>query len=151
MSKAPRKVYWSLSQWLTMAFPCATRKPYVKERVRLSAHPHFQGHFHALSSLQSMVTWAPLPAELVAITVCKGCWEPLEQSPSRQKRQAKNTVPGGRMPIITAFLFCSYPPPLPGLKASPRTQTRWAQLSLSHRPRVPSLPQAFSKPWPQNV
>lgn len=84
-----------------------------------------------------VVTWALLPNWVSGYHSLQGFREPREQSPSRWEGQAKNTVPGGGMPIITALPFCFHPPPLPGLKTSPRIQTRWVQLSLPHRPRAP--------------
>lgn len=79
----------------------------------------------------------PSPTELVGITAYKDSREPREQGPSRWEGQAKNTVPDGRLPTNTALPLLFHPPPLPGLKTSPRIQTRWSQLTLPHRPRAP--------------
>ena len=101
-------------------------------------HSLFQGtlsHFTFSSKYGGHLS-LPCPTELVGITACKDSEEPREQSPSRWEEQAKNMLPGGRMPIITALPFCFHPPLLPGLKTSLRIQTRCTRFLSPHRPRA---------------
>ena len=57
--------------------------------------------------------------------------EPREHRPSRWKGQAKNTVPGGTMPIITALPLCPHPPHILDWKPAPCGQNRGHILNLT--------------------
>lgn len=95
--------------------PCLTMKTYVREMTSLS-----DSHIFPLrtlsSSLQSIGPRATLPHWISGYHCLQGhLGEPWEDSPSRQEGEAKNMVPGGRMPIFTAL-------PLP--PSSPTSPTK---------------------------
>lgn len=83
--------------------PFLTMKTYVREMASLSDSPIFP--LGSLSpSFQSMGPWATLPHWIRGYHCLQGhVIEPWEDSPSRQEGEAKNMVPGGRMPICTAL------------------------------------------------
>lgn len=119
-------------------------KPYVNEMASLLTLPYFpRGHFHDSPSLQSMDPRAPLPDCVSGYHCLQGpLREPREHSLAggRDKPRTQCQVAGCPSPWLA---LCSHPPPLPGLKASPRIRNHMGSTfttSWAHSHRHPLFP-----------